>query len=93
MINLAKARKKSNVPEIFQIIKGNKFVEFEELLKEGIHLDERNNDGQTPLIYASSNGNSRAVKMILDCDNIDIDARDNEGNSAFIVASKTILGL
>lgn len=89
VIVLAKSNiKSSNLPPIFQLIKDNNFIEFEELLKNNIDLDERNNEGQTPLIYAASIGNSKAVKMILDRDGFDIDARDNNGNSAFMVASE-----
>ena len=83
-------KKKTNfkLPVIFRLIKDNRFHELYELLKNQVDLDERNNEGQTPLIYAGGVGNSRAVKMLLEQEHIDLDARDNFGNNALMVASE-----
>jgi len=86
---MGKSNSKSSQPIIFQKIKEmNIDSSFKEILTNDIDLDERNNKGQTPLIYAAQIGNLQAVKMLIDSGKVDIDARDNEGNNALMAASE-----
>ncbi|MGB4288332.1 MAG: ankyrin repeat domain-containing protein, partial [Tepidanaerobacteraceae bacterium] len=64
---MGKSNSKSSQPIIFQKIKEmNIDSSFKEILTNDIDLDERNNKGQTPLIYAAQIGNLQAVKMLID---------------------------
>jgi ankyrin repeat protein len=51
------------------------------LLDHGSDIDARDNEGKTPLIWASINGLTKIVKLLIWC-GTDINAKDNEGNTA-----------
>ncbi len=53
--------------------------------KEGVALNAVNNDGQTPLVKAVLEGNTEAVKMLLDR-GADVNLADEKGNTALIYA-------
>jgi ankyrin repeat protein len=52
---------------------------FRLLLKNGAHMDVKNNVGETPLSIAAENGHEGIVELLLAADRIDINSRDEEG--------------
>ena len=55
------------------------------LLKKGVDINERDNFGRTPLIYAALNGHDRIINMLLES-HADIHAKDDFDQTAFIAA-------
>jgi ankyrin repeat protein len=54
---------------------------WDRLFELGCKLEDRNNDGQTPLIYAATYGNDTAVKYLL-AKGAKLAAKDTEGKTA-----------
>ena len=55
------------------------------LLKKGVDINERDNFGRTPLIYAALNGHDRIINLLLES-HADIHAKDDFDQTAFIAA-------
>lgn len=56
------------------------------LLDTGADANERNGDGQTPLMLAVSAGSLEAVRLLLD-NKADVNAKDNAGETALMIAA------
>ena len=66
------------------------------LLESGAAIENRREDGDTPLIVAAAYGDTDAVKSLLE-KGADVAARDKEGSTALVAAAcesamATILG-
>ncbi len=63
------------------------FEMFKYLLKKGVDVNVKNDDGSTALMVASLYGNLEMVKYLIE-NGADINAKDNDGSTALIYASK-----
>jgi ankyrin repeat protein len=70
---------------IFTAAQSNDIPGIKFLLNNGVSVNSRNAQGQTPLIVAVQNGQLRAAKLLLEED-ADINLQDKAGNTALIDA-------
>lgn len=56
------------------------------LIEKGADVNAKDNDGKTPLMFASAFDNSRVVKLLIG-KGADVNAKDNGGWSALIYAA------
>jgi len=71
---------------IFTAVQDNDIPAVKYLLTKGVDPASKDNNGASPLIFAVSHGNDRAVKLILQSNQININAQDGDGNTALIAA-------
>ncbi|XP_005095905.1 serine/threonine-protein phosphatase 6 regulatory ankyrin repeat subunit C [Aplysia californica] len=56
------------------------------LIEKGARVDERAEDGWTPLMFFAQTGNSKCMEMILAKSKADIDSEEEKGNTALHIA-------
>ncbi|MBR0257555.1 MAG: ankyrin repeat domain-containing protein, partial [Synergistaceae bacterium] len=58
------------------------------LLNAGANVNDRDNDGKTPLIHAAGRWNADTVNVLIDA-GADVNMKDNDGRKAFDYAVMT----
>jgi ankyrin repeat protein len=76
---------KQNKGALFDVIERSDFHSAEELIKNKIDLDCRDNEGNTPLMIAAKNGDLKIVSALISA-GAQVNLQNNEGMSALMFA-------
>lgn len=73
--------------ELFEAVKENDFGKVSDLIKSGVDIDCRDDDGNTPLMWASCHGRINMVRRFLD-NGADVNIRNNNNDTALIFEAR-----
>ena len=85
-MNNIKTFENFNNQDIFTYIRNNDIKSIKNYINSGYDLNIQDDDGYTPLIYATSNNKIEIVKLLLNA-GTDIDKQNIYGRTALIVAA------
>ncbi len=72
--------------KLFKAVKKGKITALNRMIKQGIDVNMKDEDGWTPLMYAAANNDTKIAQVLLKA-GANVEARDKDGRTALIYAA------
>jgi len=73
--------------ELMEAVRNGDLFSIRELFEDGVDINEKDNEGHTPLLVAAAKGYKNVVELLLQ-NGAERDAQDSDGNTALMIAAE-----